>query len=100
MCYHVYMKGRRLLGVRSMRQNLSRYLRRVESGETFDVTSRGRTVAVLGPVQPGLSPIERLVASGRASLPEADLLELGPPPTSRRDRGLSRALEEQRAERS
>lgn len=85
-----------------MRQNLSVYLRRVESGETFEVTARGRPVAVLAPIQDGLTPIERLVASGRASRPEGDLLELGPPPKGPkggRSRRLSQVLEEQRAER-
>ena len=96
MCYHVYM---RTVGVRAMRQNLSLYLRRVESGETFEVTDRGRPVAVLAPIQEGLSPIERLVASGRATRSEGDLLELGPPPEVGRLRKLSRALEEERAER-
>jgi prevent-host-death family protein len=99
MCYSVYMKGRRRLGVRAMRQNLSVYLRRVESGETFEVTARGRPVAVLAPVESGRTPIELLVASGRASLPEGDLLELGPPSRSGRSGRLSRALQEQRAER-
>jgi prevent-host-death family protein len=99
MCYDVYMKGRRRLGVRAMRQNLSVYLRRALSGETFEVTARGRPVAVLGPVASGLTPIELLVASGRASQPEGDLLQLGPPPTRRRSRRLSQALQEQRAER-
>ena len=100
MCYYVYMKSRKRLGVRAMRQNLSVYLRRVGSGETFEVTARGRPVAVLGPVEGGLTPIERLVASGRASLPEGDLLDLGPPPKVGRARRLSQALQEQRAERS
>ena len=100
MCYYVYMKSRRRLGVRAMRQNLSVYLRRVGSGETFEVTARGRPVAVLGPIEDGLTPIERLVASGRASRPEGDLPELGPPPKLGRARGLSEALQEQRAERS
>ena len=99
MCYHVYMKNRRRLGVRAMRQNLSVYLRRVGSGETFEVTARGRPVAVLGPIEGGLTPIERLVTSGRASRPEGDLLKLGPPPKVGRSRRLSRALQEQRAER-
>jgi len=99
MCYHVYMRSRRRLGVRAIRQNLSLYLRRVGSGETFEVTARGRPVAVLAPFQDGLTPIERLVASGRASRPEGDLLELGAPPKGGRSRRLSQVLEEQRAER-
>ncbi len=93
------MKSRRRLGVRAMRQNLSVYLRRVGSGETFEVTARGRPVAVLGPIEDAQTPIGRLVASGRASSPEGDLLELGPPPKVGRSRRLSQALQEQRAER-
>ena len=100
MCYAVYMKRRRRLGVRALRQSLSVYLRRVGSGETFEVTAHGRPVAVLGPVETGQTPIERLAASGRASMPDGDLLDLGPPPADRRARSLSRALQEQRAERS
>jgi prevent-host-death family protein len=82
-----------------MRQNLSVYLRRVGSGETFEVTARGRPVAVLAPVEAGSTPIDRLVASGRGSRPEGDLLELGPPPKSGRAKTLSRALQEERAGR-
>jgi antitoxin (DNA-binding transcriptional repressor) of toxin-antitoxin stability system len=67
--------------------------------ETFEVTARGRPVAVLAPIAAGDSPLERLVASGRASRPEGDLLELGPPPKLARGRRLSDALQEQRAER-
>jgi prevent-host-death family protein len=85
--------------VRAMRQNLSAYLRRVGAGETFEVTTRGRPVAVLAPLERGTTPIERLVASGRASRPEGDLLELGPPPARGGAHRLSRALQEQRAER-
>jgi prevent-host-death family protein len=100
MCYIVYMK-RRQLGVRQMRQNLSVYLRRVVSGETFEVTARGRPVAVLSPVTHPRTPLETLVASGRASVPEGDLLDLGPPPRSKgaRSRRLGQALQEQRDER-
>jgi prevent-host-death family protein len=82
-----------------MRQNLSLYLRRVGSGETFEITARGRPVAVLAPVDTKRTPIERLVASGRATAPQGDLLELGPPPRVGRSRRSSAALREQRAER-
>jgi prevent-host-death family protein len=87
------------LGVRAMRQNLSVYLRRVGSGETFEVTARGRPVAVLAPIAAGETPLEQLVASGRASPPEGDLLELGAPPKIAGRRRLSEALQEVRAER-
>jgi prevent-host-death family protein len=81
-----------------MRQRLSVYLRRAGSGETFEVTSRGQPVAVLAPFEAAATPLERLVASGRAIPAEGDLLELGPPPRLG-GRSLSRALQEQRGER-
>jgi hypothetical protein len=46
-----------------------------------------------------LTPIERLVTSGRASRPKGDLLELGPPPKRGHSRSLSQALQGQRAGR-
>jgi prevent-host-death family protein len=98
MCYHVYMSRRRQVGMRAMRQNLSVYLRRAGSGETFEVTTRGRPVAVLAPFEAAATPLERLEASGRATAADGDLLDLGPPTTLRR-RSLSRALQEQRGER-
>ncbi len=67
------------VGVRELRQNLSRYLRRVERGERLEVTERGKTVAVLGPVDESGSALRQLVASGRARPPEGDLLDLAPP---------------------
>jgi prevent-host-death family protein len=94
MCY---MEARQV-GVRELRQNLSKYLRRVERGERLEVTDHGRPVAVLAPLPAADRPLTRLVASGRLSPPEADLLALLPPkgrPTSR----VSRALEEGREDR-
>ncbi|MEJ7716708.1 MAG: type II toxin-antitoxin system prevent-host-death family antitoxin [Thermoleophilaceae bacterium] len=38
------------VGVRELRQNLSRYLDRVKDGERLVVTERNRPVAVLEPV--------------------------------------------------
>ena len=66
------------VGVRELRQNLSRYLRRVERGERLEVTERGKPVAVLGPVDESASALRRLVASGRARPPPGDLLDLAP----------------------
>lgn len=41
------------VGVRELRQNLSRYLDRVKAGEDLTVTERGRPVARLIPVHAG-----------------------------------------------
>jgi prevent-host-death family protein len=45
------------VGVRELRQNLSRYLVQVKAGESFLVTERGREVARLTPSGPVDSPI-------------------------------------------
>lgn len=51
------------VGVRQLRQQASELLRRVEAGETIEVTDRGRPVAVLAPL-PEADPLERLRAAG------------------------------------
>ena len=58
--------GRPRVGVRELRQNLSVYLERVVAGERFEVTDRGRVVAMLIPLPPAATLVERLVAEGRA----------------------------------
>jgi len=88
----------RTVGVRELRRDLSEYLRRVEQGETFAVTSRGRAVAVLGPSLEHRDPLERLVLERDAIPPRVDVLEVellelpgGPP--------LSELLDDVRADR-
>jgi len=41
--------GSSQVGVRELRKNLSKYLRRVASGERLEVRERGMSVAVLAP---------------------------------------------------
>jgi prevent-host-death family protein len=51
------------VGIRELRDGLSRYLAAVRSGRTVTVTDHGRPVARIVPVdQP--SPLERLIAEG------------------------------------
>ncbi|HWX45634.1 MAG TPA: type II toxin-antitoxin system prevent-host-death family antitoxin [Solirubrobacteraceae bacterium] len=68
----------RAIGIRELRQGASRYLRAVQEGETFEVTDRGRPIAMLVPI-PGGCRIEQLAASGRLAPGSGDLLELGAP---------------------
>lgn len=96
MCY--MKEDRSTVGVRELRQNLSKYLRRVARGETLEVTDRGRAVAVLAPLPQPSSPLEQLLASGRVVRPEEDLMALLPP-RGRISTRLSEALLEERAER-
>jgi prevent-host-death family protein len=68
----------RRIGIRELRQYASRYLRRVEAGETLEVTDRGRPVALLVPLR-GHGVLERLEVEGRLGRADFDLLELGAP---------------------
>ncbi len=90
------------VGVRELRQNLSVYLRRVEKGETLEVTEHGRLVARLTPAPaPETSVLDRMIAEGRAtpasrpfsSLPDPIKLPPGGP-------SLSEALRQMREEES
>ncbi|MDQ3875917.1 MAG: type II toxin-antitoxin system prevent-host-death family antitoxin [Actinomycetota bacterium] len=84
------------VSVRELRQNLSRYLRRVEAGETLEVVSRGRRVAQLAPLPDRADIVDRLVADGRAIPASGDLLSLGPPLQLATKRSASDALAEER----
>jgi len=69
----------KVVGVRELRQHLSRYLAEVKEGESFMVTERGREVARLTPSGPPDSPLGRLIAERGATVPTADLSALGAP---------------------
>lgn len=66
----------KVVGVRELRQNLSRYLERVKDGETLTVTERGHEVARLVPSGPDIDPyyVEMAEKYG-ATIPKGDLLE-------------------------
>lgn len=80
LCYFRAMAVQQV-GIREMRQNLSKYLVRVEAGETFEITDHGRPVATLGPLRRKHSPtLERLAAEGWAILGSGEnLADLGEP---------------------
>jgi prevent-host-death family protein len=66
------------VGVRQLRQRTSELLRRVERGETIEVTDRGRPVALLSPPPEG-SPLDRLRAAGEIDPATGDLDDLPEP---------------------
>jgi len=66
------------VGVRELRQRASELLRRVEQGETIEITDRGRPVALLGPVPEG-TPLEQMLAAGDIELASARLDDLAEP---------------------
>ena len=65
------------VGVRELRQRASELLRRVEAGESVEITDRGRPVAVLAPLPE--DPLERLWASGNLQPGDSDLSDLPEP---------------------
>ena len=85
------------VNVRELRQNISKYLRRVLKGERLRVLSRGRPVAILGPLTDGSGPIERLVAEGRLAPARGRIEELGKPIEVEPEVAISDALNEQRS---
>lgn len=58
------------VGVAELKNNLSRYLRAAEMGQTIEITNRARGVARLVPVDPGrrvlIAPATRLIADVQA----------------------------------
>jgi prevent-host-death family protein len=64
------------VGVRELRQNLSRYLERVKEGETLTVTERGHEVARLVPSRPDVDPYYVALAERYgATIPTGDLAQ-------------------------
>jgi prevent-host-death family protein len=65
------------VGVRELRQNLSRYLERVKAGETLTVTERGHEVARLSPLRGGVDPYYlELAEKYGATVPTRNLLDV------------------------
>ena len=83
MCYPVThmaashpMRATKRVGVRELRQNLSRYLERVKEGETLTVTERGHEVARLVPSPSAVDPYYlKLAEEYGATIPTGNLLE-------------------------
>jgi prevent-host-death family protein len=96
LCYIESVSDR--VGIRELRQDLSRYLRRVRKGERLVVTERGRPLAVLSPWAEEGNVIDQLVAAGRLRRGAGGVLAIKP--LKRRvSRAGTDALEDERAER-
>jgi len=87
------------VGVRDLRQNLSRYLDRARRGERVVITERNRPIAVLAPLPENEDALARLIAEGKVvpaarplNVDEIEPVELDDPYAG------SRALEEMREE--
>ena len=71
----MYMSGY-TVGVRDLRQHLSRYLDRARKGERVVITERNRPIAVLAPLPENEDPLARLIAEGKV-VPAARPLNVG-----------------------
>ncbi len=71
------MKHMAEVGIRALKQNASAVVAAAAAGETVTVTDRGRPVAQLTALPS--SPLERLVAAGRARPPRRDIRDLPAP---------------------
>lgn len=65
------------VGIRALKQNASSVVARAAAGENVTVTDRGRPVAALTAIP--ASPLQRLLASGRARPPRRRIAELPAP---------------------
>jgi len=81
------------IGVRELRDSLSRHLAEVRAGRTITVTDHGRPIAKLVPVQ-GPSAFDRLVNEGRI-VPARRSQRVLPEPIATRG-GVSDLIAEQR----
>ena len=89
------------VGIREMRQNLSRYAQRAARGESFVITDRGAEVAQLVPAPARASAIDRLVAERGARRGRGSLLDvLDPLPEPIAGPPTDEVLDEIRAERA
>ncbi|MDA8298031.1 MAG: type II toxin-antitoxin system prevent-host-death family antitoxin [Actinomycetota bacterium] len=86
------------VGIRELRQQASTVLRRVLHGERIEVTEHGRPIACIVPLSK--DPLTQLIAEGRASEADGELLGLADSLATARRGGTSpsAALAELRAD--
>ena len=97
MCY-IMTHMSETVGIRELRQHLSRYVARTVQGESFEVTDRGRPVGRLVPPATGEAWLDALVASGRIR-PARRRSPVLPKPRALGSGSISEALEAEREER-
>lgn len=85
------------VGIRELKDNLSRYVRKAEAGERVAITAHGRVAAILGPpgasaVAASRSRLDALIANGAATPPHEQGDPLHGWPSIRLPRGTAAAL--------
>ena len=85
------------VGIRELKQNASAVVRRAAAGETVEITDRGRPVARMVPLG-DRGVLQQMVAEGRATEAEGDLLDHAPMDQIVGKRSLSAVLAEMRSD--
>lgn len=75
MCYDVTNMDR--VGIRELKQNASAIVRRAASGETLEITDRGRPVAKISPLEVG-EGYQLLIRSGHVVPGHGELADHSP----------------------
>ncbi len=70
------MKHMSEVGIRALKQSASQVVASAVAGERIVITDRGRPVAVLAALP--ASPLQALIASGRARPPRRSIADLAP----------------------
>jgi prevent-host-death family protein len=83
------------MGIRELRDSLTKTIRRVRRGETIEITHDGEPVALLTPIRGTV--LERLIAEGRVALPRERMV-LPVPRLARGPMSASEALQEDRGD--
>lgn len=60
------------VGIRELRNHLSRYVEQVQEGQEIVITDRGKPVARMVPVRGARAKLEQLIADGLATRPKHD----------------------------
>lgn len=85
------------VGVRELRDNISAVLKRVAAGEAMEVTDHGHPIARIVPLR-YRTVVDQMIAEGRATPAEGDLLDGKPLPAPPGRPTGSQALAELRAD--
>ncbi|HEV2250990.1 MAG TPA: type II toxin-antitoxin system prevent-host-death family antitoxin [Candidatus Limnocylindria bacterium] len=59
------------IGIRELREDLSKAIRRVRKGQVLEVTDHGRPVARIVPITPPVAGLSELIAAGKVRPPRA-----------------------------
>lgn len=59
------------IGIRELREDLSKAIRRVRKGQVLEVTDHGQPVARIVPISPPIAGLAELVAAGKVRPPRA-----------------------------